>query len=505
MQETDFKKYNLKHLLLIGLVIFIYFILSLILYNFYKYQINSDAIHDISIALKYSQGLFRDALNGYRSPLISLLLVPFIRIGIEPLFAYKILNIFSGAAVLFVLNKTINYFKINIYFKIIILFLTFPIIFFYIFYQTTPDMLSAIFLLLGFNCILDDNLNYKKSIILGLIFSLGYYSKAYNLIFFIIYFSLIFLIKLFYSKNRKSVLINFVVTVLTCLILCLPFIILLSIKYNNFTITTIGIINYKMSAPEYIGNQNAFVGRLREIKTPGWFMEDDLSYLNNYMAMWFSVKEIIKNTYSNIIYVFNFIDRSYVSLFFTLLLIFYKTRDYLNSVKIYMFFLIFIGGYVPFVIDDRLFCAISILYFVLASCYFYNFYSINKKNIAVLIIVIFFISFAFLDKPVTFLKNNTFNYIGRSHYAQGKELSELDIEGKAASNLGFGRDLLYIAYYNRTKIQYYGATNNDEELNKFEIQYYFCSKKDQERINDLANKEVQLFAEFDNYLIYKLR
>ena len=173
------------------LVIIIYFFLSLFFLNCYRYQINPDAIYDISIAIKYSKGLFFDAVNGYRSPLISLLLVPFIWLNIEPLLAYKIINIICGFIILVIINKTIRIFKINFIGNLFLLIFSIPILLYFIFKETTPDILSAIFILLFFNLLIseDSSNKYSKSLYFGLVTGFGYLAKAYNLIFFRIYFS----------------------------------------------------------------------------------------------------------------------------------------------------------------------------------------------------------------------------------------------------------------------------------------------------------------------------
>src|SRR5687767_10061499 len=75
----------------------IYLLFAVLLYPFLKYYVDSaDTLQYITIAKNYSTGNFADAINSFWSPLITWLLVPFILLGIEPVFAFKILQVIIG-------------------------------------------------------------------------------------------------------------------------------------------------------------------------------------------------------------------------------------------------------------------------------------------------------------------------------------------------------------------------------------------------------------------------
>src|SRR5436190_23908726 len=79
-------------------LLIIYLISAVLLYPFLKYYIDSaDTLQYITIAKNYSAGNFTDAVNSFWSPLITWLLVPFVLLGTEPVFAFKILQIIIGA------------------------------------------------------------------------------------------------------------------------------------------------------------------------------------------------------------------------------------------------------------------------------------------------------------------------------------------------------------------------------------------------------------------------
>ena len=76
-----------KNFLLI--VLLLYGILGVILLPFYKYQVTVDGISYISSAQKLLRGDFYNAITGHWSPLYSILLVPFLYIGLDPSLAAK--------------------------------------------------------------------------------------------------------------------------------------------------------------------------------------------------------------------------------------------------------------------------------------------------------------------------------------------------------------------------------------------------------------------------------
>ena len=63
--EKDYSKKHPKYVLI--LVILTYLFLGLILLKYYRYQVNADGISYISIAQKYLNGDFSNAVNGWHT------------------------------------------------------------------------------------------------------------------------------------------------------------------------------------------------------------------------------------------------------------------------------------------------------------------------------------------------------------------------------------------------------------------------------------------------------
>jgi len=500
---------NKKEILLFILSILIFIFLSLFFLNYYRYQINPDAIYDISIAIKYSKGLFFDAINGYRSPLISIILVPFIYLKIEPLLAYKIINIICGIIILFIIRKTCKLFFINNLGRLFIYIFSIPILLYFIFKETTPDILSAIFILLFFKTLIDKSTEgtYKKGLYLGIISGFGYLAKAYNLIFFIIFLVFITIIELFIKKqDKKHIIKNLILAIVVILIISLSYIVPLSIKYEKFSYSTIGEFTYKLYSPNYIDNSSKVINHLSDVGLGNNFIVDDNSYLIDKMEFWFDIKFILKRILLNFYAFFRDVDRIFLVAFSLIFLLLSKSKEYFNNFKIYSFFILFILGYSPLNYVNRFFCSLYILGFILTTHLFLKF-SFDKKKLNKLAntLILLIISISFVESPINYLKSNMNLKIGYDSYLRANKVRELNINGRIATNAGSGRDILYITYYNRDKLQYLGSSDHIEEIKDFSIDYYFCEKKYQEKVNNLLSEGFKILYEVDKYYIFKIK
>src|SRR5688572_27014932 len=83
-------KFAKKHIFFIALSA-LFFISSMVLFQWFTFSINPDATSYFSIAREYASGNIADAINGYWGPLFSLLLVPAVWFQIDLIFAAKFL------------------------------------------------------------------------------------------------------------------------------------------------------------------------------------------------------------------------------------------------------------------------------------------------------------------------------------------------------------------------------------------------------------------------------
>lgn len=508
---TKIKK-NKTYIIFFSLLLITYLIIGIFLLYFNKYQINPDAVEYISIALKYSNGEIYEAINGLWSPLFSILLVPFIKLGIEPLLSTKIISLISGFIIILLLWKTSDILKIDGKIKFIIPFLTIPIILYFAFSITTPDLLSAVFIILGFNVLIKNDNNdkkykFQKSIFFGIIAGLSYWARAYNFLFFLTIFILFNIVEFIkYRKERyerNNILISFALGMLFFILIAAPWIILIGIKYNKISINTGLEWTYKFNGPESTGNKELILGHLNNINSEKGFILDDITILTYKLNNWFDINFILKRILQNLYYTILNFDKLLITPIAILFLIFHKTKNYLKSFKIYSFFIIFILGYSTYIYQERYFYALILIGYLLAISILLELHKNTKslRNKYVFYIIIAVITASFLMHPVNYLRKSIIDKPGIEHYYAGMEVKNLNLQGNiAGSNLG--RDMKYITYYNRESVRYFGVTKNYEELEEFNIDYYFVTKDDTEIINQLNNKKI--IGDIDKFYIYSL-
>lgn len=214
--------------------------------TWYRYQINPDATSYFSIAQKYARGDFRHAINGYWSPLLSWLLVPFVWLNFNLIMVAKIISLFAGAFILLIsylimrrqlsVNETIA--------KWTVIGLA-PVILAWILPGSiTPDVLFVAVLLLEIFLLkrFADKPNWINCATLGAAGALLYYTKFFGGYFFIAQVGLVGLVALVRAKSLSS-LMPFIKVALVFGALILPFVTAISIKYHKPTLSTAGDYN----------------------------------------------------------------------------------------------------------------------------------------------------------------------------------------------------------------------------------------------------------------------
>lgn len=132
------------------IVLVIYSLLALFLFNYYQYITNADGISYIGIAKNYMVGDWGNAINGYWGPLFSWLLIPFLLFAKTPLqasIAAKIISLIAGFFIITGVDKLSKKFGIQRPFKLAILFTMVPVLLSFAFDVITPDLLVACLLL----------------------------------------------------------------------------------------------------------------------------------------------------------------------------------------------------------------------------------------------------------------------------------------------------------------------------------------------------------------------
>ncbi len=487
---------------------FLYLILWIIASNFLIHGINPDSISYISISKKYFDGNFSEAINGYWGPLFSWIILPSYLVKLEPhIFARIVFGVFS--ILLFILiNKFFIKFQLNDKIKTLgIYFFILPAIFFS-FYRLTPDYLLLILTLFYVYTTLDENFWIKKSqvVISSVLGALMFLTKSYGLMFFLAFQTILLLIEFISNKKiSKTVISNYLLSVVSILILISPWIYLLSNKYGSFTISSSGSVNIKIVNPElnfrHPSIESGFKAPSDIYSISAWDDPDINSYPEwNPFSTFQNLRYFLINTVKNIFKLFIFIlaFAPLLSSFIFLL----KKKDFRNPVllKLLSAGLIYGLGYTTIYVENRYIWPSLIIFsfigLIVLNNYYIHFLKDKARSIINLIIISSFLPFFFYglnqQLPTT------------SAYYQAESIkNKFKISGNFASTNYWDHGLA-LTYFLNSK--FFGTEklpiNSDKLLEKAQksgINYIFDYS---ELLND--KEGLNFIGKIDSIKIYKV-
>ncbi|MBI4847187.1 MAG: hypothetical protein HY808_01230 [Nitrospirae bacterium] len=502
-------------------LLIIYLIVGIILAFYYKYEgLHSDAVAYFSIAHKYSNGDYADAVNGFWSPLFSWLLVPFIKAGLNPLHAARILNLISGFFLLTGIRSLSYSFDISDRLRVVMLITAVPVILSY----TTiifPDMILLCLLVYYLAIIFRADYPGKISngIISGVIGATAYFSKNYAFPFFISHFTLFSIFHYIKNKTgaeRAGVLKNGVAGMLVFALLSGFWIFAISSKYGHFAVGTAGSYNFSQIGPELpqMSEQPEpvlFMGLIEPSNKTAVSIMEDPTYMkvqswspfqSQRYFMHFA-KHVLNNIY-NIAFVFNkFSLLSGVIIIAYVILIFYYGRMFHNTELLYPLstLILFSAGYTPFIIDvnnERYIWLANILLLLMCGHLLTKLFSTGSfisglwRNILMFIFIL-----SFLKLPLGVISEKPDRGERNLGLFSGIE-SVYDLHGRIASNDRWG-DTLQIVYYKNmrdNRSQYLGMPKKGQsddallnELKVYDIDYYLVWENEAALPEFLMNKK----------------
>jgi hypothetical protein len=179
------------------LLLVLYGFSAALLYPLLKYNVDSaDTLQYITIAKNYSAGYFADAINSFWSPMISWLLVPFTFTTIEPVFAFKTLQIIIGLFALSLIFYHIDQTRSEKFIKAALGAACVPLVLSFAFLFSTPDLLMLT-LYLWFVKLLKTN---RSPLLIGICGAAMYFTKGFGFAFFVVTFAVAYLYKFFNGK-----------------------------------------------------------------------------------------------------------------------------------------------------------------------------------------------------------------------------------------------------------------------------------------------------------------
>lgn len=342
-----------------------YMILFFLLFPWYQYVLDIDAISYIHVAERFAKGNYYHSINGYWSPLISWILVPFIKAGMDPVFSAKYINGLLGLLTLFSCFSLMDKFSIHNILKRILPFVLAVLMLSYAFYELCADLLQLFLMLLYLNLIFSKNFigNNGKIVMAGVLGALCYYAKAYNFPFFLLHFTVAAFILV--KKNngvagKKAFLMKTGIGLITFLLLVIPYIGFLTHKYGSVRINNAAKLNTSWFLSAGSGDHRRMVAEPPYTDATSYWDEPTYSQ-EKYVGPFTSVRYFliqIKWTISNTIKFLGLLNQITVFVYLVLFsFLFYlyrqKTGGHYNEKLLLLTTLLYPSGYLLIFIEWR--------------------------------------------------------------------------------------------------------------------------------------------------------
>jgi hypothetical protein len=470
----------------------IYLIAGCLLIKYYRYQINPDGLSYISIAEKYLNGDFSNAVNGWWGPFISWLLMPLLYFTSDALLAGKVLALLIGLVIIIALWILSYRFEMTESIRRVILFTAVPVVLSFAFSDITPDLILACMLLFYFGVIFSADYSDRsnKSILSGVLGAAAYLSKSFALPFFISHFFIMNVLLYFRSETRqtkKQVVQNFLTGAVVFALISGVWIGLLSNKYGELTFGTTGKASYRTKVLP--GSQDlavlwkGFLEPPNETAMSAW---EDPSYQEMQdspsMEPWDFVRNQLTFTAGLIgkIAAF-FMDFSVLSVVIGIgYLLFWLRRFNIKAIAPEVLYptvtmIIYAGGYSLIWVRERYLWVLVLMMmlmggYILGELFKNRFFTKPRR---ILLLIVFFLSFAI---PASHSLRD-YAHRGEWVYNLGRALKPLiPANSRIASNENWGGSL-FLSYHLDCK--YYGMQQKDisrtelnSELEKYGIDYF---------------------------------
>lgn len=457
---------------------------------FFKYEMNPDALSYYSIALKYLNGQFAEAINGYWSPLLSWTLIPLLLLKIPPIIAFKIHTIIVIVFIGLVLKKLAPTYSLSPLTTVFLIVCVFALLLPFGFIISTPDILLLLILLIYIALLFSgEYLNdLKYGALCGLAGALAYLCKAYAFYFFLLHFTLFHILFALKHRTALSGIVRSYFTGMAIFILISGiWITAISRKYDKLTISTAGAYNLAIMADgkgdqymEYAGfipppNPTAIVGW----EDPGLFQIRKW----NPLASGKDMLRLAKNTYDNLRRAhWYFLEISFLTLGLLFYLLFGMlrkpsfTEGLLNHYSYLLLTIVLYSGGYMFLILERRYFLLPLSLIILSGALLLNqasrFLNHRWKRLSLTIAV----SLTFVIPAIDYIRWNL--YPGKEEFVYAERLkNKYNIHGNMASDSKWYKTLL-ITYNLHSR--YFGIPEPGiskekllEELKKYPIDYYF--------------------------------
>ncbi|MBL7765679.1 MAG: hypothetical protein JNJ58_06280 [Chitinophagaceae bacterium] len=226
--------------LILPISLLLYAILWYVLDPWLGYMLDSDGVAYLTIAKRVAHADYFKSINGLWSPLNGWLLVPFLHRGMDAWQTAKLLNAIFGGLVICL--SYLLFLRLNLSILMRRLFaLSLPfIVVYFVYFQMFGDVLQLVFVLAYLNVFFADGFyrSWWNPVLCGILMGIGFYAKAYSLIFFFLHFAVLLFLAYRRQMVEKTKAIQwFIIGGLTALIMVLPWSVALHQKYGGWSLT----------------------------------------------------------------------------------------------------------------------------------------------------------------------------------------------------------------------------------------------------------------------------
>ena len=217
-----------------------------------RHALNSDGIAYLRIASYYADGRFDLAVSGYWGPMLSWLMAPFIKVGVTPLAAARIVMGLSAVLFFWGCREVFRGSKLSQLNQTVGLWLTAALSVFWSVENITPDLLMSGWVALACSRMMDESWleNSKTALMSGLFWGLAFWAKAPAFPLALITIPLVFALWLRRRPgDYKRALRCLGLTAGIFMLVASVWIAALSAKYHRLTLSTSARINHAVTGP----------------------------------------------------------------------------------------------------------------------------------------------------------------------------------------------------------------------------------------------------------------
>lgn len=475
------------------IVVAIHAVSGLLLMRLVPHHMTTDTPSYVSVARSYAEGRFHDAVNWVWSPLISWLLAPLIRVGMDPISALHLLALATGIAGLIACRGVFRELGIPERIQSIMLLVLVPVFHAFSLINLNPDFLVAVLMLVYVRVVISWNYaqNPRSGFFCGLLGALAYLAKAYAFPLFAVHFPLVNLCRHYGERDpvlRRNLRFALCLGMAAFILFSSAWIGVLHAKYDRLTIGAIGAYNFRLvhdgSGLSFLSEGFAeppIPSALSAWEDPVRLAEGRLKPLDPPRVFENTMKRIGENLLKTVgAYQAGSVFSIAILACASIGLIGLSARSLLGNAVflILVTILLLPAGYLPLLVDKRyLYLGILLIYALGGSLLLrVDAWDQRKRTAAILVLCL-----SFILVPLRDLRANM--HLNDEVHALASVLAEQDIGGRIASNGSYDRSL-FLTYFiagDQRNATYLGSsppdvsgTELDDDLRRYGIDFYLC-------------------------------